>query len=92
MGLLVGERGAGCAARDRAIVELGARGVQAGKLSNSLQTLPQFADEAAEARSAGRSLAVAEDIAARGMCVPLFPGMRPEQLAQVIGALKEVVG
>jgi dTDP-4-amino-4,6-dideoxygalactose transaminase len=91
MGLLVGAPGAGSAGRDRAIVELATRGVQAGKLSYALHTLPQFADEAAETSGAGRSLAAAEDIAARGMCVPLFPGMLPAQLAHVIDALKEVV-
>ncbi len=92
LGVLVGAPFAGSEARDRAVVELASRGVQAGKLSYALQTLPQFAREAEEAARVGRSLSVAEDIAARGMCVPLFPGMRPEQLEQVTSALREVLG
>ena len=92
MGILVGEPGRGSEARDRAIVGLVGRAVQAGKLSYALHTLPQFAEEAEAARQAGRSLAVSEDIAARGMCVPLFPGMHLEQLEQVIAVLREVIG
>lgn len=92
MGVLVGEPMGGSEARDRAIVGLVGRGVQAGKLSYALHTLPQFRDEAEAARQLGRSLAVSEDIALRGLCLPLFPGMHALQLEQVIAAVKEVIG
>ena len=87
LGLLVGRPHAGSAARDRAISELTARGVQAGKLSYALHTLPQFQAEAESARKAGRSLAVSEDIAARGLAAPLFPSMSEAQLGEVSAAL-----
>ncbi|HEX6245293.1 MAG TPA: DegT/DnrJ/EryC1/StrS family aminotransferase, partial [Polyangiales bacterium] len=92
LGLLVGTPGEGTGRRDRFISELQARGVQAGKLSYALHALPQFAREAAELRAAGRGLPVSEDIAARGLCVPLFPSMSEEQVDQVIDALRAVRG
>ncbi|MFT3925812.1 MAG: DegT/DnrJ/EryC1/StrS family aminotransferase [Myxococcales bacterium] len=92
LGVLVGEPFAGSAARDRALPEFAARGVQAGKLSYALHTLPQFTAEAERAKQDGRTLEVAQDIAARGLCLPLFPGMRAEQLELVIQAIKDVIG
>lgn len=87
LGMLVGTPHAGSAERDRVIAELGARGVQAGKLSYALHTLPQFAAEAAALQQAGRTLEVSADIAARGLCLPLFPSMSAQQIEQVIEAL-----
>lgn len=90
LGVLVGEFGKGSRARDQAIAAFHAHAVQAGRLSYALHTLPQFADEALDAR--GRSLEYAEDIAARGLCLPLFPGMSRDALEQVIGAARAVLG
>jgi perosamine synthetase len=92
LGVLVGERGRGSAERDRVIAGLVARGVAAGRLSFALAALPQFQAEAREAERAGRSLANAQDIAERGLCVPLFPSMSDAQAAEVSEALAFVTG
>jgi perosamine synthetase len=92
LGVLAGAPGMGSGERDRLIAALSARGVQAGKLSYALHTLPQFESEAAALRAAGRTLPASEDIAARGLCIPLFPSMTEAQLAQLIEALRAVRG
>jgi perosamine synthetase len=92
LGVLVGEPGAGPAERDRVIASLTERGVQAGRLSHALHTLPQFEAEAQAARDAGRLLGVAADVAERGLCVPLFPRMTDAQRDQVAEALGAVTG
>jgi perosamine synthetase len=91
LGALVGPPHQGSAERDRVLAALAARGVQAGKLSYALHTLPQFAAEAAAAARAGRWLATSADIAARGLCLPLFPGMSEDQRDQVITAVTAVL-
>lgn len=91
LGVLVGEPGQGSAARDRMIAALAEASVQAGKLSYALHTLPQFQDEARAAEALGRTLTTSADIAARGLCLPLFPGMGDDQLAQVIAAVKRAM-
>ncbi|HEX5656316.1 MAG TPA: DegT/DnrJ/EryC1/StrS family aminotransferase, partial [Polyangiales bacterium] len=83
---LVGTPGRGSHERDRAIERLRDGGVQAGALSYALHTLPQFA----RARAVG-SLEVAQDIAQRGLALPLFPGMSEPQLQQVIARVREAV-
>jgi perosamine synthetase len=88
LAILVGPAGQGSLARDRAIERLRDGGVQSGALSYALQTLPQF--ERAARAAAGRSLEVARDVAARGLAVPLFPGMSEAQLTQLIGCLRGV--
>jgi perosamine synthetase len=92
LGLVVGEEGRGSAVRDALIEGLIARGVQAGRLSYALHTLPQFADAARAAEKARRTLATSADIAARGLCVPLFPSMSEPQVAAVIDALGALTG
>lgn len=91
LGVLVGEKGEGPERRDRAIAAFVAQGVQAGRLSYALSTLPQFADEAASALASGRTLSEAEDIASRGLCLPLFPGMSRAALAQVAEAARQIL-
>ncbi len=91
LGILVGPPGSGSAQRDQAIEALNARGVQAGKLTYALHTLPQFQAQARAAEQAGRSLANTADIAARGLCAPLFPSMSDAQQAQVVEALRLVI-
>jgi perosamine synthetase len=90
--VLVGAAGQGSARRDRAISGLAERGVQAGRLSYALHTLPQFAREAAAAEAAGRSLVEARDIAERGLALPLYPGMREAQIDEVVRALRAELG
>jgi len=92
LGVLVGERGQGSGERERVIAGLIARGVAAGKLSFALHTLPQFQAEARAAKESGRSLLTAQDIAERGLCVPLFQSMSEAQVAAVIDALAIVTG
>jgi perosamine synthetase len=92
LGVLVGEPGQGSAERDRVIAALLERGVQAGRLSYALHTLPQFEAEARAARAAGRTLSVAADVAARGLCVPLFPRMTDAERDQVATALAGATG
>jgi dTDP-4-amino-4,6-dideoxygalactose transaminase len=88
LGVLLGAPHAGSGARDRALGELAARGIQAGKLSYALHTLPQFQAEAEALKKSGRSLAHSADIAARGLCVPLFASMSEAQRSAVGAALR----
>jgi perosamine synthetase len=78
--------------RDEVIGKLAEHGVQAGRLSYALHTLPQFAREAAAAQAAGRSLDNALDIAERGLALPLYPGMSEAQQDQVVRALRAELG
>jgi perosamine synthetase len=91
LGVLVGAVGEGSSERDRVIAALAARGVQAGKLSYALHELPQFQAEAEAAREARRFLSVASDLAARGLCLPLFPGMSENQRDHVIASVASVI-
>jgi perosamine synthetase len=90
--VLVGAVGEGSALRDRTIAGLATRGVQAGRLSYALHTLPQFAREAAAAEAAGRSLARSRDIAERGLALPLYPGMSESQIDDVVRAVRAELG
>lgn len=92
LGVLVGRAFAGSALRDRWITELAAHGIQSGKLTYALHTLPQFASEARSAESDGRTLSVSADIAARGLALPLFPGMTQGQVTQLVDGLRSVIG
>ncbi len=74
--------------RDALIARLGERGVQAGLLSYALQSLPQLREAADAAARAGRSLAAAEAIAARGMALPLYPTFAEADQDRVIEALR----
>ena len=78
-------------ARDEVIAGLRARGVEAGRLSYALHALPQFAQAGAAARAAGRAMQHAEALVARGLALPLWPGLTPEQQHTVIDALRAVV-
>lgn len=91
LGVLVGEQNAGSALRDQIISKLAQAGVQAGRLSYALSTLPQFAAEATHANAAGRSLAHSIDIAARGLALPLFPDMTGVQVERVVSALRSAL-
>jgi perosamine synthetase len=91
LGVVVGPEGAGSGARDRLIAALAERGVQAGKLSYALHELPQFQAEAESARHMRRSLFNASEIASRGLCLPLFPGMSENQRDHVIAAVRAVI-
>lgn len=90
-GLLVGEPGEGSVERDRVVSALRAEGVSAGILSYCLAALPQFTEETAAAREAGRTLNHAADIAARGLAIPLYPRMTDEQHAEVVSCLRSVI-
>jgi dTDP-4-amino-4,6-dideoxygalactose transaminase len=88
MAVLVGPEYAGPAVRDRMIGALAGHGVQAGRLSYALQLLPQLAQAAARAAESGRSLREAQDIAERGLALPLYPSMSERDVDQVISAVR----
>jgi dTDP-4-amino-4,6-dideoxygalactose transaminase len=87
MAVLVGEPYQGPFVRDRMIQALSTHGVQAGRLSYALSQLPQFAASAAQAKESGRSLREAEDIAERGLALPLYPSMDPSDVERVARAV-----
>lgn len=72
----------GAAERDRVIEALRAEGIEAGRLSYALHTLPSLE----RARRAG-VLARAEQLVARGMALPLHGGMQESDVDRVIDAL-----
>jgi perosamine synthetase len=79
----------GCPAetRDRIIELLGEQGVEAARLSHALHQLRSLERATREARRAGHSFEVAQNLAQRGLALPLFPGLsRPEQ-DKVVDAL-----
>jgi perosamine synthetase len=80
---------AGAAERDQVVRALGEHGVMAGRLSYALHELPQFSAEAEAARQ--RGLSHAAELAARGLALPLFPGMGDDGLGAVIDALGRVL-
>jgi perosamine synthetase len=73
-------------ARDRAITHLAAQRIEAGRLSYALGRLPSLA----RAERFG-ALAVSEDVVDRGLALPLHAGLRDEDVARVVAALKECV-
>jgi dTDP-4-amino-4,6-dideoxygalactose transaminase len=91
LGLLVGAPGKGSATRDRVLERLREGGVQSGPLSYALHLLPQLRGAASQAARQGRSLANARDIAERGLALPLFPSMTPEQAQTVIDQLTKAL-
>jgi perosamine synthetase len=80
---------AGASERDQVVRALGEQGVMAGRLSYALHELPQLAAEAEDARS--RGLPRAALLAARGLALPLFPGMGDDAVALMIDALRRVL-
>ena len=88
MAVLVGPEYQGPAVRDRMITALAERGVQAGRLSYALQLLPQFAEAAARAERDGRTLRETQDIAERGLALPLYPSMSEHDVDTVISAVQ----
>ncbi len=77
--------------RDALVDELRRRGVEAGRLSYALHTLPQLAASAAQAVAAGREFPVATALADRGIALPLWPGLGAEAQQKVIEALLDVL-
>ena len=87
LGILVGRARADTSARDALITRLHELGVQAGPLSYALHTLPQLEAAARAARARGEALENARDIAARGLALPLYPGMDDDTCATLIEKL-----
>lgn len=78
-------------ARDSVIEQLRARGVESGRLSYALHTLPQLAQSARQAADIGRSFPNATALAERGLALPLYPGLGEEAQHKVIDALRAVL-
>jgi perosamine synthetase len=77
--------------REHVVEALARHGVQAGALSHAVHRLPHMTQYAAAAASAGRNLHVSASIAARGLALPLFPGMTDAEQQQVIDAVRTVL-
>jgi perosamine synthetase len=77
--------------RERVVEALRARGVETARLSYALHTLPQFRASAEAAERAGRSFPVSSALAARGLALPLWPGMSEAAQAEVLSALRAVL-
>ena len=80
------------ARRDAVIAALRERGIESGRLSYALHTLPQFAAAAASARAAERSFPVSSMLAERGLALPLWPGLSDSDQVKVIEGLDSVLG
>lgn len=78
-------------ARDAVISALRERGVETGKLSYALHTLPQFAAAARQASEARRTFPQAERLAERGLALPLFPALTDAEQSHVIESLRSVI-
>jgi perosamine synthetase len=80
----------GCV-RDTVVEQLGALGVQSGRLSYALHTLPPLQASAQQALSAGRSFPNATALAERGLALPLYPGLGPAAQHKVVASLRAVL-
>ena len=78
-------------ARDALLAALRERGVEAGKLSYALHTLPQFGPAAEQARAAGRSFPQATRLAEQGIALPLYVGLTDAEQSHVIDSLRHVL-
>jgi perosamine synthetase len=77
--------------RDAAVQALRERGVESGRLSYALHSLPQFSAAARHAATAGRTFPNATAIAARGLALPLWPGLSEADQRKVIESLRAVL-
>lgn len=77
--------------RDRVLAALGARGVEAGRLSYALHRLPHLAAQASAAQVAGRSLVTSASIVERGFALPLHPALGADEVTRVVAALGDVL-
>jgi perosamine synthetase len=77
--------------RDDVVATLRQRGIESGRLSYALHTLPQFGAAAASARAVGRSFPNSTTLAERGIALPLWPGLSEREQAQVIEGVRAVL-
>jgi perosamine synthetase len=77
--------------RDTLIAQLRTEGVETGRLSYALHTLPQLRSAAEDAEREGRRFPHATALAERGLALPLYPGLREDAQAKVIAALRRVL-
>jgi dTDP-4-amino-4,6-dideoxygalactose transaminase len=77
--------------RDAVVQALRERGIESGRLSYALHTLPQFGAAARQAQLAGRSFPNALALAERGLALPLFPGLDDQAQREVIEAVRAVL-
>jgi perosamine synthetase len=77
--------------RDAVVQALREQGVESGRLSYALHTLPQFAAAAQQAAAAGRSFPNATALAERGLALPLWPGLSHADQRKVIDSLRAVL-
>jgi dTDP-4-amino-4,6-dideoxygalactose transaminase len=77
--------------RDAAVQALRERGVESGRLSYALHSLPQLSAAARQAELAGRTFPNATAIAARGLALPLWPGLSEADQRKVLESLRAVL-
>jgi perosamine synthetase len=78
--------------RDASVAALRERGIESGRLSYALHTLPQFAAAAQRAQAAGRPFPQAERLAQSGLALPLWVGLSEAEQSHVIESLEHVLG
>ena len=77
--------------RDAVVQRLRELGVESGRLSYALHTLPQFAAAADAAARSGRSFPQALALAERGLALPLWPGLAEADQRKVIESVRSVL-
>jgi perosamine synthetase len=77
--------------RDAVVQQLRGLGVESGRLSYALHTLPQFAAAAAASTRQGRAWPNAAALSERGLALPLWPGLAEADQRKVIAALQSVL-
>jgi perosamine synthetase len=77
--------------RDAIVQRLRELGIESGRLSYALHTLPQFSGAARLAQQAGRSFPHATALAERGLALPLFPGLHDAEQRKVIEGVRAVL-
>jgi perosamine synthetase len=77
--------------RDEVVARLRERGIEAGRLSYALHTLPQFSASAREAAAARRDFPHATRLAESGLALPLWVGLSENEQAHVIDSLFAVI-
>jgi perosamine synthetase len=77
--------------RDEVVTAMRAKEIEVGRLSYALHLLPQFEAARVAAASSGRKLEHAAALAARGLSLPLYPGLTEAEQQHVIASLQAVL-
>jgi len=77
--------------RDAVIAALRERGIESGRLSYALHTLPQFSEAVSRAHARCLTFPHAERLAQRGLALPLWVGLSDMEQTHVIASLQSVL-